>query len=133
MYDSARTRLLSPSSLARWRPDTRFAEANLHAATAGIGVSLAEFYPDIWLPSQYGLRNVSTSYLFDWASHLYCFGPSISLPIFEGGAPVANVTLSREQFAAYPRVPQSRDYCVAGSRGCAQRAERLRGQERSTA
>jgi len=65
VYDSARTRLLSPSSLARWRPDSRSAEANLHAATADIGVSLAEFYPDIWLPSQYGLRNVSTSYLFD--------------------------------------------------------------------
>jgi len=88
-----------PASLARRRPDIRFAEANLHAATADIGVSIAELYPDISLTGQYGLRHTSASYLFDWASHFYSFGPSISLPIFRGGALVANVALSREQAA----------------------------------
>jgi NodT family efflux transporter outer membrane factor (OMF) lipoprotein len=88
-----------PASLARRRPDIRLAEANLHAATADIGVSIAGLYPDISLTGQYGLRNTSGSYLFDWASRFYSFGPGISLPIFKGGALVANVTLSREQAA----------------------------------
>jgi outer membrane protein TolC len=38
--------------------------------------------------------------LFDWESHFYTFGPAVSLPIFEGGALVASVRLSRAQAAA---------------------------------
>jgi outer membrane protein, multidrug efflux system len=86
-----------PSVLARRRPDIRNSEAVLHAATADIGVSVAGLFPDISLAGSYGLRNLTTGYLFDWASHFYSFGPTVSLPIFQGGALVANVRLSRAQ------------------------------------
>jgi outer membrane protein, multidrug efflux system len=88
-----------PSTLARRRPDIRQAEATLHAATAEIGVSVASMYPDISLAGTFGLRNTSTHYLFDWASKFYTAGPTISLPIFHGGALVANVKLARAEAA----------------------------------
>jgi NodT family efflux transporter outer membrane factor (OMF) lipoprotein len=88
-----------PSTLARRRPDIRNAETALHAATAEIGVSVASMYPDISLAGTFGLRNLGTRYLFDWQSHFYTFGPTVSVPIFQGGALVANVRLSRAQAA----------------------------------
>jgi multidrug efflux system outer membrane protein len=88
-----------PSTLARRRPDIRNSEAALHAATAEIGVSIAGLFPDVSLAGTYGLRNVGSRYLFDWSSHFYTFGPTVSLPIFQGGALIANVRLSRAQAA----------------------------------
>ena len=80
--------------------DIRSAEAQLHAATAEVGVSVASLYPDISLTGTFGLRNLGTRYLFDWASKFYTAGPAVSVPIFEGGALVANVKLSRAEAAA---------------------------------
>jgi outer membrane protein, multidrug efflux system len=86
-----------PSTLARRRPDIRQAEANLHAATAGVGVAVAAFYPDISLTGNVGMRALDASYLTNWASHFYSAGPAISLPIFSGGQLSANLTLSRAE------------------------------------
>jgi NodT family efflux transporter outer membrane factor (OMF) lipoprotein len=88
-----------PASLARRRPDIRESEAALHAATAQVGVSVASLFPDISLSGTYGLRNLGTGDLFDWDSRFYTFGPSVSVPIFQGGALVANVRLSKAQAA----------------------------------
>jgi outer membrane protein, multidrug efflux system len=88
-----------PSTLARRRPDIRGSEAALHAATAQVGVSVADMFPDISLSGTLGLRNLSTGYLFNWDSKFYSVGPSISVPIFHGGALVANVRMSRAQAA----------------------------------
>jgi len=84
-----------PSTLARRRPDIRQSEAALHGATAQVGVSVASLFPDISLTGTFGLRNLSPGYLFDWDSKFYTFGPTISIPIFHGGALVSNVRLSR--------------------------------------
>jgi multidrug efflux system outer membrane protein len=89
-----------PSTLARRRPDIRNAEAALHAATAQIGVTVAALFPRVSLSGTLGLRNTDTRYLFDWASKFYTAGPAVSVPIFEGGALVANVRLSRTEAAA---------------------------------
>jgi outer membrane protein, multidrug efflux system len=89
-----------PSTLARRRPDIRQAEATLHAATADIGVAVASMYPDVSLAGSFGLRNVTTHYLFDWASKFYSAGPTISVPIFHGGALVANVKMARAEAGA---------------------------------
>ena len=89
-----------PSSLARRRPDIREAEANLHAATANIGIAVASFYPDISLTGNLGIRATDASYLTRWVSHFYSVGPSVSLPIFQGGKLTANLRLAREQAVA---------------------------------
>jgi len=83
-----------PSTLARRRPDIRQAEAQLHAATADIGVAVAQFYPDITLTGQIGTRASSASDLARWSHLFYSFGPAVSLPIFSGGALVANLHMA---------------------------------------
>ena len=88
-----------PSKLARRRPDIRQAEAQLHAATAGVGVAVASFYPDVSLTGNLGIRATDASYLTRWASHFYSAGPSLSLPIFEGGQLTANLRMNRAQAA----------------------------------
>jgi NodT family efflux transporter outer membrane factor (OMF) lipoprotein len=86
-----------PSALARRRPDIRQAEANLHAATANVGVAVASFYPDISLTGNIGMRALDASYLTNWASHFYTAGPAVSLPIFSGGRLSAGLTLARAE------------------------------------
>jgi outer membrane protein, multidrug efflux system len=86
-----------PANLARRRPDIREAEANLHAATANIGVATAMFYPDISLSGSVGLRAIDSSYVANWASLFYSAGPSITVPIFQGGKLTANLKLAHAQ------------------------------------
>jgi NodT family efflux transporter outer membrane factor (OMF) lipoprotein len=88
-----------PSTLARRRPDIRQAEAQLHAATASVGVAVANFYPDISLTGNLGIRATDASYLTNWASHFYSAGPSVSLPIFQGGRLTAGLRMARAQQA----------------------------------
>jgi outer membrane protein TolC len=74
-----------PSELARRRPDLRQAEAQLHAATADIGVAIADFYPKLTLAGSAGLQSVQFGRVFDLHSKIYALGPGISVPLFEGG------------------------------------------------
>jgi NodT family efflux transporter outer membrane factor (OMF) lipoprotein len=91
-----------PSELAQRRPDIRRAEADLHAATAAIGIAKADFYPRIMLSGSVGFQANQLSNLGDWASHAFTFGPSLSVPIFEGGRLQGTLQLreSRQQEAA---------------------------------
>ena len=86
-----------PSDLLRRRPDILAAEANLHAATAEIGVAVSEFFPRITLTAGGGVQSQGLSQLIDTASHFASFGPAIDLPIFEGGRIRATVHLRRLQ------------------------------------
>ena len=86
-----------PSALARRRPDIRQAEAQLHAQVANVGVAVANFYPDVSLTGNLGIRATDASYITNWASHFYSAGPSLSLPIFQGGRLTANLRLARAQ------------------------------------
>jgi NodT family efflux transporter outer membrane factor (OMF) lipoprotein len=74
-----------PSDLARRRPDIRLAEAQLHAATADIGVAQANFYPSLNLTGSIGLQSLQLSNIFDVHSKQYAVGPGITIPIFQGG------------------------------------------------
>ncbi|WP_033789198.1 efflux transporter outer membrane subunit [Pantoea septica] len=89
-----------PATLARRRPDIRQAEATLHAQTANIGVSVAQLFPSLSLTGQLGVRNTDISYLDNWSSHFYSVGPSLSIPIFQGGRLVSSVKLARAQQAS---------------------------------
>jgi NodT family efflux transporter outer membrane factor (OMF) lipoprotein len=86
-----------PSQLAERRPDIREAEANLHAATAAIGVAEADFYPRITLSGSLAIQALQFKDLGNWNARTYGLGPSITLPIFQGGRIRATVQLRREQ------------------------------------
>lgn len=74
-----------PSELARRRPDIRRAEAQLHSATAEIGVAVADFYPSVKLNGSLDLNALNLNKLWMASSLQYMFGPTVSLPIFQGG------------------------------------------------
>ncbi|MDB5411213.1 MAG: hypothetical protein JWL84_6125 [Rhodospirillales bacterium] len=86
-----------PSELARRRPDIRAAEAQLHAATAQIGVAKADFYPSVSLTGSLDLQSLRLADLGSWAAHTYTLGPSLTLPIFEGGRLRGNLQLTEAQ------------------------------------
>ena len=86
-----------PSELARRRPDIRQAEAQLHAATADIGVAEADFYPRITLTGSVSLQSSQIKTLFNVASGAYAFGPSLTIPIFDGARIRRTVELRQAQ------------------------------------
>jgi NodT family efflux transporter outer membrane factor (OMF) lipoprotein len=74
-----------PSELTRRRSDIRAAEAQLHAATADVGVAVADFYPRFSLSASAAIQALQPHYLDEWSARTFGFGPSVTLPIFEGG------------------------------------------------
>ncbi|MBF0505895.1 MAG: efflux transporter outer membrane subunit [Nitrospirae bacterium] len=82
-----------PSELLRRRPDIRESEAQLHAATAQIGVAVAQLFPSFSLT---GTVNWNSNLLRTWwtdSSRSFSFGPSVNWPVFQGGATISNVRL----------------------------------------
>jgi NodT family efflux transporter outer membrane factor (OMF) lipoprotein len=86
-----------PSDLARRRPDIRQAEAQLHAATADIGVAQANFYPSLNLSGSFGLQSVQFSKVFNLNSKQYSVGPGLTIPIFQGGQLRSTLELRKAQ------------------------------------
>ncbi|GBR05943.1 efflux transporter outer membrane subunit [Asaia siamensis] len=84
-----------PSELAQRRPDIRQAEAQLHAAVANVAEAEAEFYPKITLNADFGLQSLSFRDLGFWNARAWNIGPSISLPIFQGGRLRGQLMLNR--------------------------------------
>ncbi|SFM62583.1 efflux transporter outer membrane subunit [Variovorax sp. OV329] len=86
-----------PSEVALRRPDIQRAQAQLHAATAGIGVAVADLYPRITIGARFGFESVDASTFGEWGSRAWSIGPSLQLPIFDGGRRRATVTLRKLQ------------------------------------
>ncbi|MCZ2441147.1 MAG: efflux transporter outer membrane subunit [Burkholderiales bacterium] len=85
-----------PSDLLLHRPDIRAAEQQLIAANANIGVARANFFPRITLTASLG--RVSTDLeglLGSGGSGAWSFGPSLTLPIFDGGRNQANLEVAQ--------------------------------------
>src|ERR1700730_874855 len=84
-------------TLVRRRPDVREAEARLHEATAQTGVAVASFYPDVTLNGAANLESLHLSNLFSPTSGAFAVGPTISIPIFEGGQLRGTLALRESQ------------------------------------
>jgi NodT family efflux transporter outer membrane factor (OMF) lipoprotein len=80
-----------PSQLLERRPDILQAEATLVAANARIGQARAYFFPTLSITGQGGLQSVEFSNWFTGGSSNYSIGPSITLPIFQGGTNLARL------------------------------------------
>src|SRR6266850_955993 len=100
-----------PSDLLARRPDILQAEANLRAANADSGAARAAFFPRIALTGSFGTASPALGGLFRSGSLAWSFLPSITAPIFAGGANVANLDLARIQkdvgIAQYEKAIQS--------------------------
>jgi NodT family efflux transporter outer membrane factor (OMF) lipoprotein len=86
-----------PSDLLRRRPDIREVEAQWHLATAETGVAVASFYPDVSLTGSMGTESLLAGNLFSLASRTFSVGPSIDIPIFQGGRLRGMLKLRRAQ------------------------------------
>lgn len=87
-----------PSQLLERRPDILQAEATLIAANARIGQARAFFFPSLSITGQGGLQSVEFSNWFSSNSTTYSVGPSITLPIFLGGANVARLDQAESRY-----------------------------------
>jgi outer membrane protein, multidrug efflux system len=90
-----------PSEVLTRRPDVLAAEHQLVSANADIGAARAAFFPSITLTGNYGTASTQLSGLFKKGSSAWTFSPQISLPIFAGGANVANLDLSKVEKNVY--------------------------------
>ncbi|MFI5398526.1 MAG: efflux transporter outer membrane subunit [Candidatus Binatia bacterium] len=89
-----------PSELARQRPDILAAEAQLHAASAEVGVTVAQMYPSITLSASAGLESFSANTLFQGSSLIWGLASGLSAPIFHGGALEAQRQAAIDAFQA---------------------------------
>ena len=92
--------LALPSQLARQRPDVLAAEAQLHAASAAIGVALAQEFPSLTLSGSLTRSALEPGALFHDFETLRQAGGAVAAPIFAGGALRAQTESARDAFKA---------------------------------
>jgi NodT family efflux transporter outer membrane factor (OMF) lipoprotein len=92
-----------PSKLVERRPDVRAAEEQLHAATANVGVAMANMLPQITLSGSLGSVATQTGKIFAGQSEFWSLGASLSQTLFAGG------TLLHRERAARAALDQAGD------------------------
>jgi NodT family efflux transporter outer membrane factor (OMF) lipoprotein len=89
-----------PSTLVRQRPDILAAEAQLHAASAAVGVATAQMYPSFPLSASVDTAGLSMFQLFQGSSLVWTLAGGLSAPVFHGGALEAQKQEAIEGFRA---------------------------------
>ncbi|MGV2141862.1 MULTISPECIES: efflux transporter outer membrane subunit [unclassified Rhizobium] len=84
-----------PADLIRNRPDIRVAERNLAAATANIGVAMSRLYPTISLSGSIAPSFINPAGGRGGSLTTWSFGPTLTLPIFDGGSLRAGVDIAK--------------------------------------
>jgi NodT family efflux transporter outer membrane factor (OMF) lipoprotein len=75
-----------PSKLIEQRPDVRQAEENLHAASARVGVALADMLPQFPITADTGSAALEIGKLFTPYTAFWDLGASLTQTLFAGGA-----------------------------------------------
>ncbi|MGH6829118.1 MAG: efflux transporter outer membrane subunit [Rhizomicrobium sp.] len=74
-----------PAKLVGQRPDIRIAEANLHAASAELGVAIANMLPTLTLTAADGTVGTELGQLFAAGNGFWSIGAGLTQPLFDGG------------------------------------------------
>jgi NodT family efflux transporter outer membrane factor (OMF) lipoprotein len=74
-----------PSHFVEQRPDVRQAGENLHAASAQIGIAIANRLPNITLTADAGTMALDAGRMFAGGTGFWDLGASVTQPIFQGG------------------------------------------------
>lgn len=91
-----------PAKLVEQRPDIRAAEANLHAASAGVGIAIADRLPNLTISANAGGSATQIAQLFSQGNGFWGLAGDAAQPIFAGGA------LYHRQKAAEAALDQAR-------------------------
>jgi NodT family efflux transporter outer membrane factor (OMF) lipoprotein len=94
-----------PSQLVEQRPDVRQAEANLHSASAQIGIAVANRLPNITLTADAGAMALEGSQMFTQSAGFWTLAGTVTQPIFQGGA-----LLHKERAARAAYIQASEQY-----------------------
>ena len=124
-----------PSDVLARRPDVLSAEHSLQGANANIGAARAAFFPRISLTGSTGATSGDLNDLFKNGTGSWSFTPQISLPIFAGGANVANLNSAKAgrdiAVATYEKTVQTAFREVSDALSIRQTvSDRLAAQER---
>lgn len=74
-----------PSTLVQYRPDVRASEEQLHAASAQVGVAVANMFPQLTLTGGVGSTAPAVAELFTSGANFWSLAGSLTQPIFQGG------------------------------------------------
>ena len=94
-----------PSRLVAQRPDVRQAEETLHAASAQIGIAIANRLPSITLSADAGTMALEAGNMFANGAGFWTLAGSVTQPIFQGG-----VLLHKERAARAAYVQAAEQY-----------------------
>ena len=89
-----------PGDLLERRPDVAEAERAMAAASEGIGIAKAAFFPAIQLTGSAGVESAQLQDVFNWENRVWSIGPSLSLPLFEGGRNQAGLAGAKAAYLA---------------------------------
>lgn len=87
-----------PATIVRQRPDVQMAEAQMHAASAEVGVNLANMLPQITLSGNAGGASTGLGSLFTSGNRFWSVAADLAQPIFAGGSLYHREVAARAQF-----------------------------------
>ncbi len=87
-----------PSKLVEQRPDVLQAEANLHAASAAIGIAVANRLPNLQLSASAGSEALAVGQLFMPGTNFWAIGADLTAPLFDGGTLLHRERAAREEY-----------------------------------
>ena len=120
-----------PSQLLARRPDIAQAEAQLRAAQIQIEVARSAMWPSLSLTASFGAQSNDLLNLLNAGARIWSIGPSLLLPLFDGGRTKARTDQARAQAeqaavayakAAQLAFQQTADALVQAEQGAAQEA-----------
>ena len=87
-----------PSTLLERRPDVRMAEQRVHAANAGIGVAVGDFFPRIGLTAFYGGTSTELHNIISSGANTWSAAASAAGPMFTGGRLTGHYRQTKAEF-----------------------------------
>ena len=89
-----------PSEVLQKRPDIGYAEQNLIAANAKVGIAMAGYYPSFKLTGLLGVQSLELSDLTSNPTKIWELAPSISVPIFTAGRVAGEIKTAEADYNA---------------------------------
>lgn len=87
-----------PGELLVRRPDVAAAESLLVAANARIGAAKGDFLPRVLLTGDGGVSAIQADDFLNWSSRSWTVGPSVELPVFQGGRLKSNLKRAEAEY-----------------------------------